>query len=129
MELRHCIGVAVLRPLRPQRRALTPSHVPSIAIRSIATHTFNHHAQALSVLPSKIDKSSAEFKENAKQMGEVMASMQELHRKIESGGPAKAREKHIARGKMLPREYVSVHSVDLADGLDAQSNHRPTRSR
>lgn len=39
-------------------------------------------------------------------MGEVMARMQELHKKIEGGGSAKAREKHIARGKMLPREYV-----------------------
>jgi len=39
-------------------------------------------------------------------MGEVTARMQELHQRVESGGPAKAREKHIARGKMLPREYV-----------------------
>lgn len=39
-------------------------------------------------------------------MGEVMARMEELHRKVEGGGSAKAREKHISRGKMLPREYV-----------------------
>ena len=39
-------------------------------------------------------------------MGEVMAQMQELHKTIEGGGSAKAKEKHIARGKMLPREYV-----------------------
>jgi len=39
-------------------------------------------------------------------MGEVMARVQELHQKIEAGGTAKARDKHIARGKMLPREYV-----------------------
>jgi len=37
-------------------------------------------------------------------MGEAMARMRELHQKIEGGGPARAREKHIARGKMLPRE-------------------------
>ena len=35
-----------------------------------------------------------------------MARMQELHRKIEQGGSQKARGKHIAKGKMLPREYV-----------------------
>jgi len=37
-------------------------------------------------------------------MGEAMARMRELHQKIEEGGPARAREKHVARGKMLPRE-------------------------
>ena len=43
-------------------------------------------------------------------MGEVMAKMNELHAKIERGGPEKARQKHVARGKMLPREYgLSLH--------------------
>lgn len=74
--------------------------------RTIATHTYKHHATALSVLPSNVDKSSDQFQENARQMGEAMARMQELHKKIEGGGSAKAMEKHIARGKMLPREYV-----------------------
>ena len=46
-------------------------------------------------------------------MGEVMARMQELHKKIQEGGSAKAREKHIARGKMLPREYVIRTTVYL----------------
>lgn len=75
--------------------------------RPIATHTFRHHASALSVLPTNVDTSSAEFKENAAQFGEILASMRELHQKIEQGGPQKAREKHVARGKMLPREYVA----------------------
>ena len=34
-----------------------------------------------------------------------MQKMTELHARIEVGGPLKARDKHIARGKMLPREY------------------------
>ena len=74
--------------------------------RSIATHTISHHASALSVLPTNIDTSSVEFKENAAHFGELLAGMRELHQKIEQGGPLKAREKHVARGKMLPREYV-----------------------
>ncbi len=45
-------------------------------------------------------------------MGEVMARMQELHKKIEGGGSAKARDKHIARGKMLPREYVIMVTAE-----------------
>ena len=74
--------------------------------RRIATHTLNHHASALSVIPTEIDKSSKEFKENALQFGEAMDRLRKLHQKIEGGGSPKAREKHIARGKMLPREYV-----------------------
>ena len=74
--------------------------------RKVATHTYKHHATALSILPTNVDKSSAQYKENARQMDEVLVRMQELHKKIEGGGSVKAREKHIARGKMLPREYV-----------------------
>ncbi|CAF9925542.1 Methylcrotonoyl-CoA carboxylase beta chain, mitochondrial [Imshaugia aleurites] len=76
--------------------------------RSIATHAYRHHATALSILPTNVDKSSAQYQENARQMGEVMARMQELHKKIERGGSSKARDKHIARGKMLPRDRVTA---------------------
>lgn len=72
--------------------------------RPIATHTISHHASALSVLPTNVDTSSVDFKENAAHFGELLAGMRELHQKIEQGGPLKAREKHVARGKMLPRE-------------------------
>ena len=78
--------------------------------RSIATNTSSHHAAAISILPTKVDTSSSDYKENALQFGEVMARMQELHAKIHQGGPTKARDKHIARGKMLPREYVIIMS-------------------
>ena len=44
-------------------------------------------------------------------MGEVMARMERLHQKIEEGGPVKAKEKHLARGKMLIREYGSRRGV------------------
>ena len=82
-------------------------------LRAIATHTYNHHATALSILPSNVDKSSNDFAENARQMGEVMARMERLHHKIEGGGPVKAKEKHLARGKMLAREYDSKRGVSL----------------
>jgi 3-methylcrotonyl-CoA carboxylase beta subunit len=41
-------------------------------------------------------------------MGEVMARLEALTRKIRQGGPPKAREKHIARKKMLPRDRVTA---------------------
>ena len=74
--------------------------------RNAATFTHPNHASAISVLPTNVDKSSAEYKSNAAQMGELMARMSELHARIAEGGPEKAKEKHVARGKMLAREYV-----------------------
>jgi 3-methylcrotonyl-CoA carboxylase beta subunit len=88
--------------------------------RSIATHTFSHHASAISVLPTKIDTSSNEYKDNASKFGEIMAHMQRLHEQIHEGGPPKAREKHIARGKMLPREYVLISPNSATDGIFLQ---------
>ena len=78
--------------------------------RSIATHTYNHHATALSILPSTVDSASVEFKDNARKFEEVLVRMKELHSNIEKGGTERAREKHVARGKMLPREYIK-HNV------------------
>ena len=71
-------------------------------------HTTNQQASAISILPTSVDKTSLDFKENATQMADVMARMQELHKKIEGGGPAKAREKHLERGKMLPRDRITA---------------------
>jgi 3-methylcrotonyl-CoA carboxylase beta subunit len=60
----------------------------------------------LPTITSLIDRSSAEFRANA---GSMAALIDELHkRRAEAalGGPARARERHVARGKLLPRERV-----------------------
>ncbi|KAL9125442.1 MAG: hypothetical protein Q9217_005362 [Psora testacea] len=90
--------------------ALRLSYRPSLCsrTRTIATHIHSHHAALLSILPTNIDKSSTDYKENTIQIDELMVRMQTLHRKIEEGGPAKAREKHLARGKTLPRDRVTA---------------------
>ncbi|KAL1970979.1 hypothetical protein VTN77DRAFT_2813 [Rasamsonia byssochlamydoides] len=77
-------------------------------VRSVASYTHPHHASAISVLPTAVDTSSPEFKENARQMNELVEEMSRLHAKIAQGGPQKARDKHIARGKMLPRDRVTA---------------------
>ncbi|KAI9695847.1 MAG: Methylcrotonoyl-CoA carboxylase beta chain, mitochondrial [Candelina mexicana] len=41
-------------------------------------------------------------------MDELLAQLSELHLKIAQGGPQSAREKHIARGKMLPRDRITA---------------------
>jgi 3-methylcrotonyl-CoA carboxylase beta subunit len=77
-----------------------------VPARRVATHTHSHHASAISVLPTVVDTNSVDYKENAKSMNELTGRLAELHSRFALGGPQKAREKHIARGKMLPREYV-----------------------
>ena len=41
-------------------------------------------------------------------MGTVISRLEELTKKIQLGGPEKAREKHIARKKMLPRDRIAA---------------------
>lgn len=41
-------------------------------------------------------------------MSELMSRMQDLSQKIQRGGSEKAREKHLARKKMLPRDRVTA---------------------
>jgi 3-methylcrotonyl-CoA carboxylase beta subunit len=60
----------------------------------------------LATITSLIDRSSVEFRANA---GSMAALVDELHkRRAEAalGGPARARERHVARGKLLPRDRV-----------------------
>ncbi|KAI7774125.1 carboxyl transferase domain-containing protein [Diaporthe eres] len=76
--------------------------------RGIATFTPPYQAQAISTIQSTIDTSSDEFKENKLAMDEAMARLTELTRKVQQGGPQKAREKHLARKKMLPRDRVTA---------------------
>ena len=84
-----------------------PTHLKP-RIRSAATFTHRRHAQAISVLPTAVDKSSHDFKNNAAQLTEVMSKYSSLHQKISLGGTEKARKKHIERGKMLARDRVTA---------------------
>jgi 3-methylcrotonyl-CoA carboxylase beta subunit len=116
--LRHSIRPAYRfccdSPLAPVFR---PSHTSPLAralrtrpqsFRSIATFTHSHHAEAVSIIPTTVDTSSAEFQENKKQMDEAMAKLTELHNKIAQGGTQKARDKHVQRGKMLVRDRITA---------------------
>jgi 3-methylcrotonyl-CoA carboxylase beta subunit len=90
------LGCQLARQQRPQQG------------RSIASLTPPHQAAAISRLPTNVDPSSDEFRENQRQMGEVVGRMQALSQRIQQGGPEKARQKHLARGKMLPRDRVTA---------------------
>ena len=55
---------------------------------------------------SKINPDSAKFRENAEAMDALVADLREKVAKMALGGPEKRRARHVARGKLLPRERV-----------------------
>ena len=61
----------------------------------------------MTLLKTAIDPQSAEFKANAAAMGALVADLNEKAALIAQGGGDKAREKHRARGKLLPRERIN----------------------
>ncbi|MBX6424895.1 MAG: methylcrotonoyl-CoA carboxylase [Variibacter sp.] len=57
-------------------------------------------------IDSKIDRASDEFAANAAAMRALAQELQKRRAEAAMGGPARARERHVARGKLLPRERV-----------------------
>jgi 3-methylcrotonyl-CoA carboxylase beta subunit len=57
-------------------------------------------------IESTIDKDSKAFRANAAAMAALVAELIERRAIAAAGGPARARQRHQARGKLLPRERV-----------------------
>src|SRR5215211_5757434 len=57
-------------------------------------------------IKSSIDSNSAEFKANAGHMAGLVALLKQRRGEAALGGPQKARERHVKRGKLLPRDRV-----------------------
>ena len=60
----------------------------------------------MTVLESHIDPRSDEFRRNAEALGAQVADLRAKVDTIRLGGGAAARDKHLARGKLLPRERI-----------------------
>jgi 3-methylcrotonyl-CoA carboxylase beta subunit len=58
-------------------------------------------------LASSIDTQSKEFRANAAAMGALTRDLEERRAEAALGGNSRARERHAARGKLLPRERVT----------------------
>lgn len=58
------------------------------------------------VIASKIDTTSAEFAQNRAAMDALTDDLKRLVTHYAQGGSERAREKHLSRGKLLPRERV-----------------------
>ena len=60
----------------------------------------------MTVLKTALDVRSEEFRRNAETLRALVADLRDKVEEIRQGGGKTARERHIARGKLLPRERV-----------------------
>ena len=60
------------------------------------------------VLETSIDPSSDDFRTNAESARVRVGELKDLLARIAEGGGAQARERHVGRGKLLPRERVRL---------------------
>ncbi|YBV98073.1 methylcrotonoyl-CoA carboxylase [Phyllobacteriaceae bacterium JZ32] len=61
----------------------------------------------MTILKSQISPSSESFSTNAAAMRALVEEMRARAAEIQKGGPDEARERHVARGKLLPRERLA----------------------
>ena len=61
----------------------------------------------MSVIKSRINPRSAEFQANAAAMRVLVADLRDKIARVAAGGSEAARRKHVARGKLQPRERVN----------------------
>ena len=60
------------------------------------------------VIESRLSLRSADFIANAEKMRSLVADLKDKVAQAAQGGGEKARDKHVARGKLLPRERVDL---------------------
>ncbi|MGB7540810.1 MAG: carboxyl transferase domain-containing protein [Burkholderiales bacterium] len=60
------------------------------------------------VIKSKLDPRAQEFQGNARAMAALVADLRDRVDRVALGGDEQARAKHVARGKLLPRERVRL---------------------
>ena len=60
----------------------------------------------MTILETAVDTRSPEFKANAEAMAALVADLRAKVADVEQGGGEAARERHLGRGKLLPRERV-----------------------
>ena len=60
------------------------------------------------ILPTSIDTASTEYRENYAANAALVEEFHARQAKVRQGGSERARQRHIARGKLLPRERVEL---------------------
>ena len=67
----------------------------------------NKKAGKMTILQSKINPRSEEFQANQESMAQAVADLRDKVATIQQGGGPSYQERHIARGKLLPRERIN----------------------
>lgn len=60
----------------------------------------------VTAIKSTIDRAAADFRTNAAAMQALVAELRERRAQASEGGPPRSRERHLGRGKLLPRDRV-----------------------
>jgi len=70
------------------------------------------------VLPTKVDQSSEEFQKNSDANRALADDLREVDDYITQGGPERSRERHVKRGKLLPRDRIATLLDEGSDFLE-----------
>ena len=70
------------------------------------------------VIKTKVDRSSEEFEKNREAIVTLVQDLRALDERILTGGSARAREKHLSRGKLLPRDRIRMLLDDNSPFLE-----------
>jgi 3-methylcrotonyl-CoA carboxylase beta subunit len=62
----------------------------------------------VTALPSRVDRNTKDFADNAKAMSAAVADLEAKLSVIRQGGDEDSRKRHTARGKLLPRDRVAA---------------------
>ncbi|NKB98233.1 MAG: methylcrotonoyl-CoA carboxylase [Pseudomonadales bacterium] len=62
----------------------------------------------MTVITSELNPRSQEFSENTEHMQQLVADLQAQFERIREGGGERYQERHIARGKLLPRDRIDA---------------------
>ena len=62
----------------------------------------------MAVIESTVDRNSADFAARSAAMRELVADLRRKLEEVAAGGGAQARERHVGRGKLLPRDRIEL---------------------
>ncbi|KAH8319637.1 hypothetical protein KR074_002815 [Drosophila pseudoananassae] len=79
-----------------------------VASNLLRSQTRLLHVGEANILPSEVDKQSAEYKENATEMGKLVSELRNFTSQVLTGGGQKAIDRHTARGKLLARDRINL---------------------
>ncbi len=70
------------------------------------------------VIETRIDRSSVDFDKNMATNIALAEELRNVSEQIRAGGSERARERHLARGKLLPRDRIDVLTDEESDFLE-----------